>query len=517
MYRCEELTIIIPNHVQQLNMKQVFIGRVKISESGILEVLAEGSSMHNMVNFSEKEAAFKAISKNNLKILNLCHIPEDGRLKTLSFSTTDKERVKEILEFGERADGSSLFSFIEPEKSDIYITPRTDRFFTNPFTILPTLNVLCDYRDENGKPLNIAPQSVLTRAEKKLQSSNNTTMKALIELEFYIIEKQRTEILFPGSPDANYHESSPFASFEEIRNEVLATLSVMGIRTKYGHGEVGKIINKDETTAEQHEIELTAQSLGDMADTAVIAKWVVRNVCARHGVFASFSPKINLDHAGNGMHVHLCALKRGRNIVSKSNGSLSKEALCMIAGILKFTPSLVAFGNPTPVSYLRFIAGKESPMHICWSDRNRLALVRIPLWWKHRTKAEMSSSCRETFEYRAPDAFANTHLILAGLALAANYGLDNAAKSLRESEAFHSQPTKNEHDSFGPLPHSCIEAAENLQRDREYYEADDVFPSRIIDRTIQKLTCYDDRNLWNDLFSKPEEIEKILGQYLHCG
>jgi glutamine synthetase len=129
----------------------------------------------------------------------------------------------------------------------------------------------------------------------------------------------------------------------------------------------------------------------------------------------------------------------------------------------------------------------------------------------------MSGDFRETFEYRAPDAFANTHLILAGLALAADYGLDNAAKSLRESEALHAQPTKNDHDSFRPLPHSCIEAAENLQRDREYYEADDVFSSRIIDRTIQKLTGYNDRNLWNDLSNKQEEIEKILGQYLHCG
>lgn len=90
-------------------------------------------------------------------------------------------------------------------------------------------------------------------------------------------------------------------------------------------------------------------------------------------------------------------------------------------------------------------------------------------------------------------------------------------KSLAESEAFHSQLRKNDRDSFRPLPRSCIEAAENLQRDREYYEADDVFPSRIIGRTIQKLTSYNDRNLWHDLSNKQEEIEKILVQYLHCG
>ncbi|RLI22068.1 glutamine synthetase, partial [Candidatus Bathyarchaeota archaeon] len=124
--------------------------------------------MHQKPEFSEKREIIKFIEENDVKILNLCHIPENGRLKTLSFSATNKERVQEILEFGERVDGSNLFSYIEPDKSDVYITPRINRAFLNPFSATPTLNILCDYLDANGKPLEVAPTNVFARAEERL-------------------------------------------------------------------------------------------------------------------------------------------------------------------------------------------------------------------------------------------------------------------------------------------------------------------------------------------------------------
>jgi glutamine synthetase len=168
-----------------------------------------------MLKFSEKEEIAKFITENDVKILNLCHIPEDGRLKTLSFSTSDKKRVYEVLDLGERVDGSSLFPYFEPGKSDIYIMPKFDRGFVNPFSTVPSLNLLCDYLDENGKPLEVAPKNVLARAEEKLRSSSGIVLKALAELEFYIICKQEAAMLFSGTSDKNYHESAPFSKFEE--------------------------------------------------------------------------------------------------------------------------------------------------------------------------------------------------------------------------------------------------------------------------------------------------------------
>ncbi len=134
---------------------------------------------------STKEDVIKLIQEKNIKIINFCHIPEDCRLKTLSFTARNKERLHEILEFGERVDGSSLFSYIDPSKSDIYIMPKTETAFTNPFSTTPTLNILCEYLDENGKPLNIASENILLRAEEKLRSSTSIVLEGLAELEFY--------------------------------------------------------------------------------------------------------------------------------------------------------------------------------------------------------------------------------------------------------------------------------------------------------------------------------------------
>ncbi len=467
------------------------------------------------LEFTKKEEIASFISDNAVRILNLCHIPEDGRLKTLSFTATNNEKVDEVLDLGERVDGSSLFSFLQPGMSDIYIMPRFDRAFINPFSQVPTLNVLCDYSDADGKPLQAAPQNILSRAEKRLRSSTGVILKALAELEFYVISREEHEPLFPVSPDKNYHESSPFTRSEDLRNEIMLTLSSVGIATKYGHSEVGRI-GKNGEIFEQQEIELSAQSLGKLAESVAIAKWAIRNVGAGHNVSISFSPKTAVEQAGNGMHIHVCALKKGKNIIASSEKTLSIEARKMIGGILKFSPSLSAFANPTPVSYLRFIARKESPMNICWSSGNRLALIRIPLWRNRRKASHELDQCGETFEYRAPDAFANPYLLLAGLTAAVNYGLRNSKEALKIAEDLY---VDNHCAGQRPktLPLSCSESANNLERNRQLYEADQVFPKNLIDKTIELLKSHKDRNLWQKLANKPDEVERLLRQYRHYG
>jgi glutamine synthetase len=471
--------------------------------------------MQRALKFSDNEDIVKFISENSIKIVNLCHIPEDGRLKTLSFSATDNDRVYEILEFGERVDGSNLFSVIDAGKSDIYIAPDIERAFVNPFSTIPTLNILCVYLGENGKPFDVAPKFVLWKAENRLADSKGIILKALAELEFYVIAKQENEPLFLGELDKNYHESSPFARFEELRNEVLITLAGMGISTKYGHGEVGRIFTKDGFFMEQHEIEFTSQNLAETAENIAIAKWIIRNTCAKYGLSVSFSPKVAVEHVGNGMHIHLCAIKDGKNIIANNNGTLSVEATKMIGGILKFAPSLSAFGNTTPVSYLRFIARKESPMHICWSARNRLALIRIPLWWDFKRKTG-KGNLKETFEYRAPDPLANAYLLFAAIVQAVNYALENPKETSKIAEDLHVDG-REKSKRLEILPCSCDEAARNLGRNRRFYEAKGVFPRKLIDKTIETLRAYKDKDLWKNLADKPEKIDKMLKQYLHYG
>jgi len=482
----------------------------------MLVMMLKGVSEMKMQGFT-KEDIIKLIQEKDIKIVNLCHVPEDCRLKTLSFTVKNKERLCEILEFGERVDGSSLFSYIDPDRSDIYIMPKIESAFVNPFSSIPTLNILCEYLDEGGKPLDIAPDNVLYRAEEKLRSSTDVVLKALAELEFYIICRQE-ETFFPARvPERNYHESAPFARFEDLRNEILVTLEGVGVATKYGHAEVGRFHSKGGLVMEQHEIEFLPQNLRKTADAITIAKWVIRNICARHGFSVSFSPKPALEHAGNGMHVHLCGLRNDGNVTADSEGNLTAEAKQMIGGLLRFAPSLTAFGNTVPVSYLRFIYRQESPMYVCWGAKNRLALVRIPLWWNFRRDFRDADGCKRTLEFRAPDSSANPYLLFAGVAVAVEYGLKNPREAMEIADGLRAESPVERNKKYRVLPLSCVEAAKNLEKDRKHYEADGVFPKRVIDGVISKLESYKDKGLWKRLADKPEKVEELLREYLDCG
>jgi glutamine synthetase len=218
------------------------------------------------------------------------------------------------------------------------------------------------------------------------------------------------------------------------------------------------------------------------------------------------------------MHIHLCATRKGKNITAGPDGTPSPEAQKIIGGILKCAPSLSAFGNPTPASYLRLIARKESPLSICWSARDRLSLIRIPLWWDFKKpSSRTNNNCRETFEYRAPDAFANTYLLLAGITVAADYGLEKPTESLRISKETRVVNSRGKNKTVKALPRSCSESAIELEKHRRYYEADSVFPKKLIDKTIETLKSFRDGNLRKNIAEKPEEIETTLERYLHYG
>ncbi len=459
------------------------------------------------------------IQAKGVKIINLCHIPDDCRLKTLSFTVKTRKRLREVLELGERVDGSSLFPYINPDRSDVYIIPRPESAFLDPFSSLPALNLLCDYFDEDGKPLKTAPQNILRRAEEKLASSTSIILNSLVELEFYVIQKKETfsdPSKMTSAPLKNYQESTPIAKFGDLRNEAMVTLEDLGFPMKYGHAEVGRFYLENEYLLEQQEIEFLPHGLGRMAETITIAKWVVRNICEKHGATVSFSPKPALAHAGNGMHFHLCALRGNRNVISDSEGALTSEARQIIGGLLKFSRSLTAFGNTIPVSYLRFLSRSESPMHICWEAKNRLALIRIPLWWRFEKSFRESENSRRTFEYRGPDPSANSYLLFAGIAVAARYGLSHPEEALKIAQESNTGG-KTASSRHQLLPLSCAEAADNLRRDRNYYEADGIFPKAVLDSIIEKLESYRDGQLRKTLVTKPENIENLLLRYLHYG
>jgi len=211
---------------------------------------------------------------------------------------------------------------------------------------------------------------------------------------------------------------------------------------------------------------------------------------------------------------------------------LSNIAKKAIAGYLTLAPSLTAFGNTVPTSYLRLVPHQEAPTNVCWGDRNRSVLVRVPLGWLNVKNMARDANpqdrgespdliSNQTVEFRCPDGSANIYLLLAGLAVAARHGLEmsNAlelANKLYVDVNIFSPEHEGVQEKLPQLPTSCWESTENLLRDREIYQRDGVFSSMVIDETAKKLRDYDDKALSERLYGKEDETRELINKYLHC-
>ena len=471
------------------------------------------------------EDIVRFIEAHRIEMLNFRYIAGDGRLKTLNFVITSRKHLEEILTYGERVDGSSLFPFMETGSSDLYVVPRYRSAFLNPFASEPTLEILCSFFDHQGNPLELSPEFVLTKAITRFREVTGLNMKFLGELEYYVNSKSTG--FFQATDQKGYHESEPFSKFEDMRKKALKLIASCGGIIKYGHSEVGNFQKNDEAF-EQHEIEFLPTDPEFAADQLIIAKWVLRMLAQKSGVEISFAPKITVGKAGSGLHFHMLIEKDGRNLVLE-NGSISNLSKRVIAGILDLADALTAFGNTIPTSYLRLVPNQEAPTNICWGARNRSALVRVPLGWNsNRNMAELAnpgirvpmnnSDGRQTFEFRVPDGSANIHLTIAGLIVAALHGLNmpDGAAIADQMYVEGNIGSGKQDTSLEPLPASCTESAERLGKKRRFFEADGVFPTKLIDYTIEQLKQFNDKNLRDELKGNEEATRELVRKFIHC-
>lgn len=475
-----------------------------------------------------KQDLIRFIEGNDIEMVNFRYVAGDSRLKTLNFVITSKAQLDRLLSMGERIDGSSLLPYIDAASSDLYVIPRYKTAYVNPFSPIPTLDILCSYYTNEGTRLPSSPENILRNAHKVLKDSTGLTFEAMGELEYYVLSGR--DELYPGSTQRGYHESAPFSKWEELRCEAMRAIAQGGGQVKYGHSEVGHIL-EESYEMEQHEIEFLPVSVEDAADQLVIAVWMLRMIGYKYGVTISLAPKILAGHAGSGLHIHTRLVKDDRNMMVKGS-RLSDIAKKVIAGYLSLAPSLTAFGNTIPTSYLRLVPHQEAPTTICWGDRNRSALVRVPLGWlnvesmtKDANPQEEGESpeamSNQTVEFRCPDGSANIYLLLAGLTVAARHGLQmksalELAKKLYVDANIFASGQSEIRKRLPQLPTSCWQSAESLLKDRKIYQKEGVFPPIVIDEIVKKLKSYNDKGLSEKLHGKEEEIEKLVDQYLHC-
>ncbi|MCF8230926.1 MAG: glutamine synthetase family protein [Bacteroidales bacterium] len=474
-----------------------------------------------------KADLIKYIEDNDIEMVNFRYAAEDGRLKCLNFVINSKEHLDSILSTGERVDGSSLFSHIEAGESDLYVVPRFRTAFLNPFSDIPTLDILCSFFDASGKPYEGAPEHVLRKAHEVLQQKTGYHMEVMGELEYYVISEE--EDLFEASDQRNYHEAEPFAKWGGFRREAMLAVAQCGGSIKYGHSEVGNF-TQNGRVYEQNEIEFQPTPLEEAADQLLIAKWVIRELAYQYGVTVTFAPKITVGKAGSGLHIHTRLTKDGTNVMIEK-GELSPIAKRAIAGFLELAPSLTAFGNTNPTSYLRLVPNQEAPTNICWGDRNRSVLVRVPLGW--RESINMSAianplekdepvdfSERQTVEFRSPDGSADIYLLLAGLTVAARYGLEMeqgleyAEKTYVDVDIFDKEH-QHKLNQLDHLPASCIESAQKLEEQKTIYMTGNVFPESLLNTWIKQLKNFKDHNLRQEIEKDPNKILDLVNKYFH--
>lgn len=483
-----------------------------------------------------RQDMLRAIRHFGVEIITFHYTGLDGRLKQLALPFSDIPTADRILAMGERVDGSSLFKgMVDSAISDLYVVPRYCTAFLNPFDN-KSLDFVCRFLKSDGNLAPFTPDNILEFAQERITTRHSCQLRALGELEFYLVSPSVCpNQLYPADEQDGYHSCEPFFKHGAILNEIARAVQQVTGSLKYAHAEVGYIesLNSDSPllnghTAEQYELELRTQPIQDMGDSLNLARWIIRTIAYRHNMLATFAPKIQEGAAGSGLHVHLELLRDNANIMLDSEGTLSDSALKLIGGLVRFAPSLTAFGNTVASSYLRLVPNQEAPTKICWSHSNRSSLIRIPLGWSgvhdlanminpQETQSYTDSRGSQTVELRSPDGSAHTYLLLAALATAADWGLQNPdsrdiAKACQvRGNVFQS----NNQDKLVSLPPSCHASAKTLQKDRALYEENGLFPKSLVDYVIALLEQQNDETLVDKLATlEPEERSRFLIQIL---
>lgn len=478
-----------------------------------------------------KADLIRYIKKEEIEMVNFLYPAGDGRLKTLNFVVNDLEYLDTILTCGERVDGSSLFSFIQAGSSDLYVVPRYRTAFVDPFAEIPTLCLLCSYFDKDGKPLESAPEQTLAKAARAFEQTTGMTFEAMGELEFYVVRPDETA--YPAVDQRAYHESAPFAKSNSFRALCMHYIAQAGGQVKYGHSEVG-CFHQDGKLYEQHEVEFLPVPVCDAADQLVVAKYIIRNLAYQEGLDVTFAPKITTGKAGSGLHIHMRLMKEGRNMML-ADGVLSPDARKMIAGLMDLAPSLTAFGNKNPTAYLRLVPHQEAPTNVCWGDRNRSVLVRVPLGWtadaemwalanpnEPRPERKVDTSMKQTVEIRSCDGSADVYQLLAGVCVAARHGFElpnglEIAEQTYVDVNIHAKENEAVISKLSQLPDSCVASAQRLADQRGVYEQHGVFSPAMIDGIMKQLSDFADLNLREELQANPAELQALVDRFFHCG
>jgi glutamine synthetase len=417
---------------------------------------------------------------------------------TQHFSIPAHALTEDVFEEGLGFDGSSIRGFQEIHESDMLLMPDANTAVIDPFRQHATLNINCFVRD----PITLEsysrdPRYVAQKAEAYVATTGIAdTIYFGPEAEFFIFDDVRysqdqrsafyqvdsveghwnsaadegPNLGFKIRPKEGYFPVPPADHFQDLRSEMILTMERLGIEIEVQHHEVA--------TAGQAEIDMKFDTLLQMADKLTLYKYVVKNVARAAGKTATFMPKPLFQDNGSGMHCHQSLWKDGQPLFyGDGYGGLSDIGRWYIGGLLEHAPAVLAFAAPTTNSYKRLVPGYEAPVNLVYSQRNRSAACRIPLY--------SQSPKAKRVEFRCPDPSCNPYLAFAAMLMA---GLDGVINHIEPPDPvdrdLYDLPPE-ELKMIPQVPSSLDQALDALEADQAFLKVGDVFTTDLIETWVE--------------------------------
>jgi glutamine synthetase len=414
------------------------------------------------------------------------------------FSIPAAKLDESLFEEGMGFDGSSIRGFKEIHESDMLLILDPDTAFIDQVLEVPTLVILCDIYDPiTRQPYTRDPRYIARKAESYLQQTgiaetsfwgpeaeffifNDVRYGGGTNSSFYYLDSQEGwwksgEDLKPNlgaqiAPKRGYFPVPPTDSLQDVRSKMVMALERAGVEVEVHHHEVA--------TAGQAEIDLKYDTLLRMADKIMTYKYIIKNVARANNLTATFMPKPLFGDNGSGMHVHTSLWSGSTNAFYDEAGyaQLSDTARYYIGGLLKHAPALLALAAPTTNSYRRLVPGFEAPVNLAYSQRNRSAICRIPVYSK--------SPKAKRIEFRAPDPSCNPYLCFAALLMAGLDGVQNRIDPGEPADKDLYELPPAEAKLIKQVPGSLDAVLMALENDYEFLLKGDVFTTDLLEAYI---------------------------------
>jgi len=435
-----------------------------------------------------KERVMMTVEEKDVKFVRLWFTDIMGTLKSFAVPV---EELEGALDNGMGFDGSSIAGYQSIEESDMIAMPDPGTFQLLPWRPKEkaVARMICDVLEPGGKPYWGDPRYVLKRVLSKAKDMGFDHYYIGPELEyFYFKDSEGTEVLDQGG----YFDLTPLDEATELRRETILSLEAMGIPVEYSHHEVGP---------SQHEIDMRYGDAMEMADIVMTYRLAVKEIAAKNGVYATFMPKPLYGQNGSGMHTHQSLFTGEKNSFfdPKKDLHLSNIAKGFIAGQLKHAREISAIFAQWPNSYKRLVPGYEAPIYVAWSQRNRSALIRVPLYHPGKEQALRA-------EFRSPDPACNPYLTFAVMLAAGLEGIEKGYKLPAAIEKNLYDLSDEERHELGvdSLPENLGEALKEMEKSTL---VKDALGDHIFNRFIELK-----KEEWRDYQSQvtPYELEKYL-------